>query len=348
MNSKLAKITAIVAANLVLFFIVDTLFGLVVGVPPEFMNTDGEYSSNYRDYFIEKKDMFGRTSFTVDKSQPVNLTYQNEQFEPGSLKVLAVGDSFTAGQGVKPQDTWIKQLEKLSPNRLYGINYGISGLNIKEINGMFNAAIKEINPDLVVYAYVLNDPIVKTKAPLEMDLDTSNQYAYKDAGLYDDLINFRTTVFDNNRNEIVNLVYKSSNMAKYLIRTLERKKITERTIAYYQQIHDPAVNAEGLEETFKLIEQMKDESLKKHSQFVVMIFPLFYKTQKNYPFKAIHQYLRNELSKRKIDSLDLLPVYEGINDSDLWVHPVDQHPNDYAQGIAAKALSDWMTKTLTR
>jgi len=342
MNSKLAKITAIVAANLVVLFVVDMLFGMIIGVPPEFINTEDQYSSNYRNYFIEKKDMFGRTYFTVDRSQPVNLTYPNEKFEPGSLKVLAIGDSFTAGQGVKPQDTWIKQLEKLSSKKLYGINRGVSGFNIKEIYEMFNVAIQEVDPDLVVYAYVLNDPIVKSKVPLKLDLDTVNQYEYKEAGLYDDLINFRTTVFENNRNGLMNLLYKSSNMARYLIRSFERKEITKRTIAYYQQIHDPAQNAEGLEETFKLIEQIKITSEKKHSKFLVMIFPLFYNTQKNYPFQHVHQFIQRELAKRKVESLDLFPEYKGIKDAELWVHPVDQHPNDYAQGIAAKALGRWM------
>lgn len=342
MNSKLAKITAIVAANLVVFFVVDALFGMIVSAPPEFINTENQYSSNYRNYFVEKKDLFGRTYFTVDDSQQINLTYPNEKFEKGSVKVLAVGDSFTAGQGVKPQDTWIKQLEKLSPQKLYGINQGVSGFNIKEINSMFNTAINEVDPDFVVYAYVLNDPIVKSKVPLKMDMDTVNQYAYQEAGLYDDLINFRTTVFENNRNALLNLLYKSSNMARYLIRSFERKKITERTIEYYQKIHNPALNGDGLSETFDLIEQMKIKSEKKQARFVVMIFPLFYSTQKNYPFKSVHQFLHNELAKRKIEVLDLLPFYEGIKDSELWVHPVDQHPNDYAHGIAAKNLLNWM------
>lgn len=337
------KIAAILVVNLIIFYVVDLIFGLIVGPVPEFLNASAEYASNYRNYFVEKEVAPGRKIFVVDRSVPVNVYYQNENFIPNSIKILAVGDSFTQGQGVKAQDTWVKKLETLSKEKkLYGINYGVSGLNIREIHEVFNYAIQQVFPSLVVYAYVLNDPILDPTVPVGMDIDSSDEYLYKDEGLYYDFINYRSTVFSKNRNPFLDILYKNSNMARYLIRSFERRDVSERTIQYYKDLHDPLKNMKGLNDSFAIIEEMKKTTEAKGGKFLVMIFPLFYNIEKNYPFENVHYYLQSELKKRKIDSLDLFPFYKGIKDSELWVHPIDQHPNDYAHGIAAHALWKWM------
>jgi hypothetical protein len=339
---KLKKISLILVINLIIFGILDFIFGVFISGPPEYLNTKNQYSTNYRNYFVEFKDQNGEKFFGVDNTKPVDVTYQNTSFKPNSIKVLAIGDSFTAGQGIKRQDTWIKQLEKLSPQKLlYGINYGYAGIGIREVFEVFNKHIKNLNPDLIVYAYVLNDPIAKPTSPLELDIDEKNEYPH-DNGLYFDLINYRSIVFDKNRGEILNFFYNNFNIGKYLIRILERKAVSEKTVKFYKNLHDPEINREGLNETLNLIQIMNETSVKNGSKFVVMIFPLFFNTQKNYPFSKAHTYLTSEMKRRNIQTLDLLPSYLGIQDSELWVHPIDQHPNDYAQSIAAKALRDWM------
>jgi hypothetical protein len=342
--SNLKKFSIILVANLLLFGLADLIFGILVPGPPEYLNTKNQYTSNYRNYFTEFTDINGNKFWGVDNSVAVDVNYQHTSFEPNSIKVLAIGDSFTAGQGVKQQDIWVKQLEKLSSTKkLYGINYGYVGINIPEIFDVFNKEIQKITPDLVVYAYVLNDPICKATTAMELDFDDKNTYPH-DTGLFYDLINYRSIVFDKNRSEFLAFLYDNSNFAKYLIRNFERKKVAEKTIKFYQNLHDPQKNKVGLDETLKLIQEMNETSQKKGSRFLVMIFPLFINTQKNYPFTAAHKFLSSELSKRNISTLDLLPAYSGIQDSKLWVHPIDQHPNNYAHAIAAKALQEWMLK----
>jgi hypothetical protein len=110
--SNLKKFSIILVANLLLFGLADLIFGILVPGPPEYLNTKNQYTSNYRNYFTEFTDINGNKFWGVDNSVAVDVNYQHTSFEPNSIKVLAIGDSFTAGQGVKQQDTWVKQLEK--------------------------------------------------------------------------------------------------------------------------------------------------------------------------------------------------------------------------------------------
>lgn len=340
--SRSKKIIFFLCFNLLLLAIIDILFGRWVTPPPVYLNTKNQYTSNYRNYFVQKTDLHGNTYFGVEESNSVTPPLQHSFSESKALNVLALGDSFTQGQGVKPQDTWIKQLEKFSTKKkINGINHGYAGVNIREIHNVFMQNIAQTDAQLIVYAFVLNDPISNATTVMELDFDNQNEYP-RDYGLYNDLINYRSIVFDKNRNRLLQFLYQNSHMASYLIRHLERKMTSLKTITYYQNLNDPAKNQAGLASTFELIQEMNELTTKKGSRFLVMIFPIFYSTQKNYPFIKSHEYLRSELKKRHIDSLDLLASYQGLLDSDLWVHPVDQHPNDFAHSIAAKALFTWM------
>lgn len=338
------KALVLIFANIFLFVLVDFLFGLFYQTPPVYLNTSNMYSSNYRNYFIQKTDYDGKIFYTPDNSRPINLRYENFPFEKNSLKVFAIGDSFTEGQGTKTSDTWIKQLERIyQDKKVYGINFGSKGANMPHINWNFKKNFVNYQPDLVVYGLVLNDAFYHPKIPFGID---ENPAIVGDSKIKYDFINLRTKNFDLNRNSFLQFIYDHSNLGRYAIRTLEILKISRRTLKYYKLLHDPEINGEGLTKTYELIGEMRDLAKAKNSKFVVMIFPIFYHTESDYPFTAAHDTLRTNLEKHNIPVIDLLPKYRGIKDRDLWVHPVDQHPNDYAHKIAATALSEWMKKNL--
>lgn len=328
--------------NIGLFLLLDQLYGLLIPGPASYLNTANQYSSNYRNYFTRKYDHSGAPFYWVEDLSPVDLKYENRDFPKKSLKVLGLGDSFTQGQGVKSKDTWIKQLEVLHQGqKVYGINFGEKGAGIPDIYANFKKAMKSYSPDLVVYAYVLNDPFNHPERPILLDEDKTIE---NDSGIFYDFINLRTRNFDLNRHGLLSLIYNFSPIGRSLIRAMEIKKISKNTMRYYKELHDPLINREGLSLTFDLINQMKELSEQKGSRFLVMIFPLFIDVEKNYPFSDIHQFLAESLTSKKIDTLDLFPYYQKIQSQALWVHPVDQHPNDYAHKIAALALDGWMNK----
>jgi len=82
--------------------------------------------------------------------------------QPGALRVLCLGDSYTFGAYVDDEETWPAQLEsalsELIPSRpLEVINAGISGFTIVDELDFVKEQGLGLEPDLVVVAFVLND-----------------------------------------------------------------------------------------------------------------------------------------------------------------------------------------------
>jgi hypothetical protein len=79
-----------------------------------------------------------------------------------TYRIAVIGDSFTFGDGVLLNETFVKLLEKRlnqNPDLKYEvINFGVYGYGIKEIKEFYEYKVKKYNPDLVLYAYFPNDP----------------------------------------------------------------------------------------------------------------------------------------------------------------------------------------------
>jgi lysophospholipase L1-like esterase len=86
---------------------------------------------------------------------------------PGVFRVVVIGDSIAYGFGIPQSDALSKQLEELlqsyhavRPVRVEVLNLGVSGYNIDQIVENLRTRGLRWQPDLIVYAYCLNDPQV--------------------------------------------------------------------------------------------------------------------------------------------------------------------------------------------
>lgn len=326
----------IILINLSVLICIDFLSAFLLPTVATNLNTGwgagSKYSTNYRNYFISKFDKkYNQVIFTVDDTDDSLWIRNNrDKVEAGKTKVLIVGDSFTEGQGVRRRDTYSKQLEQNS-SKIITYNKGQGGANVKEIYNIFHANLNEINPNIVIYGYVLNDPIVSENGITGIPSGQNNVFKW-------DFINDRTSVFNADRSKLMTVLSRYSNIISYVLFQYERWSVSRYTIKHYNEINSMKFNKKGFEETIELIVKMKNETEKAGARFIVVIFPLFYNTQESYPFISAHESLNRELFKHNIQTLDLLDSYKGIKDSLLWVHPTDQHPNDYAHSIAAKKI----------
>jgi hypothetical protein len=73
-------------------------------------------------------------------------------------------------------------------------------------------------------------------------------------------------------------------------------------------------------------------------RFILMSWPLLVGLEGRYPFAAVHEKVRRFCVKEGIEYLDLLDTLRGRPSASLWVHPVDRHPNEEANRLAAAAL----------
>ncbi|MCM2325695.1 MAG: SGNH/GDSL hydrolase family protein [Candidatus Woesearchaeota archaeon] len=79
----------------------------------------------------------------------------------GIYRVLVIGDSFTFGYGNPANETYPKLLEKRlnsNPDKQYEIfNLGLSGLNTYLEFSLLSKITDELNPDLIIVGFFMND-----------------------------------------------------------------------------------------------------------------------------------------------------------------------------------------------
>lgn len=82
----------------------------------------------------------------------------------GTYRIVAIGDSFTFGIGVKAEDTFPKVLERMldSESAVNGckvevLNFGVPGYNTAQEVRLFSRKALNFFPDMVLLSFVLND-----------------------------------------------------------------------------------------------------------------------------------------------------------------------------------------------
>jgi lysophospholipase L1-like esterase len=106
-------------------------------------------------------------SFTFDRPVQTNsLGLRDREIAPyptpGTLRVLALGDSQTFGNGLDPSETWPKQLERMLQNldggrRWEVMNAGIPATDTWQHEIVLGWFLDTIHPNAVVLAFYVND-----------------------------------------------------------------------------------------------------------------------------------------------------------------------------------------------
>jgi len=89
------------------------------------------------------------------------------------------------------------------------------------------------------------------------------------------------------------------------------------------------------------LRRIRDCMAARGGRLLVVVFPMFSQLASGYLFGELHELVRDACAEDGIDRLDLLPVFAGTDERELWVHPTDQHPNDVGQERIAAAIADW-------
>jgi lysophospholipase L1-like esterase len=245
--------------------------------------------------------------------------------EVGRYRVVVVGDSFAEGQGVRAEHTVARVIEdglsEAQPGRFEVRNCGRRGLDLPELMEGFGAAL-QYEPDLVIYALVLNDAV----RPPEFQARQTyiNDWILDRERLPDEAVDppglLRSRTFD--------LV--ADRIAAW--------RVGRETTRWYLDMWGEG-NPQGWERTQELIRDMDRRSNRQGARFLVTIWPLFVGLEEPYPFASAHDTIGRFCAGAGIPVHDLLPVFRGRRSSELWVHPVDRHPNEVAHRMAAASLA---------
>ena len=232
-------------------------------------------------------------------------------------RIVVLGDSVTDGYGVNFDDRYAIRLEALL-NR-GGRKYEVISLALNQYSTVQEVELlKEVglglSPDLVIVAYVLNDPCP----------DGSIVRFFRQEGATSLALHWIT-----------------AELKRALIKPQAPERLPGcRSFDYYSELHcDSAMWAE----VQGALTEVHDLSRKHDFRVLLVVFPVLAKEPdasfSDYLWRSVHAQVLEEAGRQQFDTLDLLPSFAVRRPVDLKREAGDQlHPNALGNEIAASAI----------
>jgi lysophospholipase L1-like esterase len=264
------------------------------------------------------EDAWPRVPFAVELRFN-SLHFRDAEFGPrrgGVRRIAVLGDSFTEGQGVREPDTYPRRLEALlnaaEPGRWEVLNWGRRGADFPRLYDTFEQLL-EFDPDVVVYGMFLNDAeqsdAFRARHAFVNEWMSGRRPARRDGGLLD-----------------------------FLFDRIERRRLDRETLRWYRQMYAEP-NREGWERTQAHLRDMDRRMRERGGGLLVADWPMLVGNDTALPLAPAHEAIAHACAAAGIPHHDLRPALSGPPPASLWVHPLDQHPNELAHRLAAESLA---------
>jgi hypothetical protein len=284
------------------------------------------YASNPRGYFDSDNGIVMQINSLGFRGPEIPLEKPQNVY-----RILGLGDSFTFGVGVREEDTFLRRLESSLNDKATDelsfqvINAGTQGYNTRDEVLYLEHRWLVLQPDLVLINFYLND-------------------AYTDAAFL-------------NNGEGLGLYFQPEGLARvsrlydlaqHKFRCWQAQKAMEeyyrnhyfsRPAEFFQSPSSRHVDWHVCGVAIQRAMQLAEE---KEFRIALVVFPEFQNLDGVYPFDAIHQLIRESCASMDLPVLDLIDVFRGMRDEDLWVHPSDHHPNEVAHRLAGEAIESFI------
>lgn len=285
---------------------------------------------SYFRFSVDTTDSFGLNKITqrwMERHYKPNNFYArdnidyNLKIQNGKRRVAFLGDSFTAGHG-------IKNVDDRFPNLIRSVNPGFE-VHVLADNGMesinqLDLVRKLINDnyqfDVVVLVYNLND--------ISYLLPETNEI-YDRVFAFHDKLNY----FGNN---------------SYFINTLSFRYFAwqnQDLSNYYDYVRDGYFSGIWNEQA-SVLEEMKNLIEFEGGQLQVVTFPFLHDKKEDYKFEKVHDKLGNFWLEMSIPNLDLEHVFDDFNKQELVVNKYDAHPNEFANMVVYEAIDEFIKGNL--
>jgi lysophospholipase L1-like esterase len=249
-----------------------------------------------------------------------NVDY-SPMLTPGKRRVTFVGDSFTAGHGIKNvDDRFPNRLRRMHPDWEIQVLATIGLDTGGELALMKRAFTKGYQLDQVVLVYCLNDigdllpPPADATGRVLTELDNSAWFI---------------------RNSyMLNLWYHHS------------RALRDPYLGNYCSFVLDAYNGATWNEQRERLKAFRDLVAEHGGRLAAVTFPLMNALGPNYEYRFIHDKLTAAWRELDVPQLDLLSVYQGLSPSQVTVNRFDAHPNERASQLAAEAIDKWLAPML--
>jgi GDSL-like Lipase/Acylhydrolase family len=278
------------------------LLVVLVVVPEAICRLDGKYTAHREAVRHRRQNPFERSWLDLDTPRP--------KADPETVRIVAIGDSFTHGVTLGLDQTWPKVLEGLLAARTPAggpayevLNAGVGGANLMQETDNIERAVAHLEPDLILHQIFLNDFYLVQK--------------YEECGEF----------------EVVNRVLRAPEFRLHLEyylwsawRTLRHGNAFKSFIVCQGDLARP--HWQRLAKLFRRNQKLLDE----HGVgYLVFLVPHMNWRDRQYPFVDFHDSVRRTVSPEVEHYEDLLPrLMEQFGSAyDDWLDPSlpDAHPN---------------------
>jgi len=257
------------------------------------------------------------------------------QTEPGTVRILCLGDSLTFGNGVAVESTWPKQLEDLLNSAPTGVHYqiinaGVSAYDTWQEIGYLERYGMQFQPSVVILGFYANDVVPK---PTVMPKSVSGGGTLQRLG-------WKAYVSD----EVAH-VLKRSRVLLFMRDRLDKlaNVIRPNGLHSHKEAMLLGVRNEFIEAGWKEVERSLSQlvTLGRKGKFRTMIvmFPMEDQIAGTYGTQGYQDRLKNLAQRAGIPVIDLTASFHAaFTGFDSLFIPWDGHPNARAYGIAAREI----------
>jgi hypothetical protein len=249
-----------------------------------------------------------------------NIEY-SLQIAPGRHRVSFLGDSFTAGHGIKNvEDRFSNRIRRLHPDWEIHVLAG-NGLDTgAELGFLDSYTARGYQLDQVVLVYCLNDvndiltDWVQTQASITNRV--SERLPFYDDSYFLDIAYYRLTIAQ------IPWVKNYYSFVREAYRGAKWEEQKQRLRALHE-----------------LVEQ-------RGGRLSVVTFPFLNALGPKYEYQFVHDELNAFWREENVPYLDLLPVFRNHPPAKLTVNTFDAHPNEFANQLAAQAINEFLVERM--
>lgn len=245
-----------------------------------------------------------------------NLNY-TLNIKPGKRRISFVGDSFTAGHGVKDvEDRFANRLRRAHPEWEIHLLAQPGYDTGNELDLMEKCLGQGYQIDQVVLVYCLNDVV--------------------------DLFPEWAETVGRIRAEAAQSGWLRR--SSYLVNSLYYRITAPRNAAMKRYFEYMAEGYQGghWEQQQQRLKTFRDLVQSHGGRLAVVTFPFFQALGPHYEYQSMHDKLNQCWRDLNIPHLDLLPLYRNLPPGKLTVNRFDPHPNEVAHALAAKAIEKFL------
>lgn len=257
--------------------------------------------------------------------------------QPGSYRILFLGDSFTYGSGIADvarifPSLVVARLNELGARpagRKYELfNGGIPGSLTDRWVRLFQAAVEPLEPDLVVAVFFLRDGTKGVGGSGDLIREIGAEMAALS----------RTSWF-----------FRSSHAYRFFRERSAQRELSRRYLGGMREAYLGAPEQTGEWRNAQAnLRTIRDEIERRGGEFALVVFPVLFELGADYPLAGVCEEIERFARQHGIRVHSLLPAFLGRDASTLWVSPLDQHPNEVAHALAADSITEFLLPIVTR